>query len=100
VRGLVFLGFPLHPAGVPSAERGKHLFDVQIPMLFLQGTRDSLADMELLHSLCKQLGARATLKLFQDADHSFHVPKRSGRTDFEVQEQLLDALVDWMRSAL
>src|SRR5437867_4103999 len=72
VRGLVSLGFPLHPAGRPSDERGKHLFDVQIPMLFLQGTRDNLATLELMESLCKQLGARATLRLFQDADHSFH----------------------------
>src|SRR5438477_12710797 len=69
VRGLVFLGFPLPPAGRPSDERGKHLFDVQIPMLFLQATRDNLANLELVEALCKQLGARATLKLFQDADH-------------------------------
>src|SRR6266540_4564407 len=71
VRGLVFLGFPLHPAGRPSAERAAHLFAVQIPMLFLQGTRDALADLQLLQPLAGELGARATLKLFQDADHSF-----------------------------
>src|SRR2546425_4773958 len=71
VRGLIFLGFPLHPPGQPSIERRKHLFDVQIPMLFLQGTRDDFASMQLLEPLCKQLGERATLKLFQDADHSF-----------------------------
>ena len=97
VRGLVFLGFPLHPAGRPSDERGKHLFDVQSPMLFLQGTRDDLANLQLVEALCKQLGARATLKLFQDADHSFHVPARTGRKDSEVRVELLDALADWIK---
>jgi uncharacterized protein len=96
VRGLVFLGFPLHPAGRPSDERGTHLFDVQIPMLFMQGTRDQLADLPLLQSLVGKLGARATLKLFQDADHSFHVPARTGRKDTEVMTELSDALADWM----
>ena len=96
VRGLVFLGFPLHPPGQPSDERGKHLFDVQIPMMFLQGTRDEFASSELLEPLCKKLGARATLRLFQDADHSFHVPARTGRKDSEVRTELLDALADWM----
>src|SRR5438132_12621104 len=96
VRGIVFLGFPLHPPGKPSAERGKHLFDVQIPMLFLQGTRDDRADLELLERLCKQLGVRATLKLFSDADHSFHVPARTGRKDSEVRVELLDALAAWI----
>jgi uncharacterized protein len=96
VRGLVFLGFPLHPAGRPSDERGKHLFEVQIPMLFLQGTRDDLATLELLEPLCKQLGPRATLKLFADADHSFHVPARTGRKDSDVRAELLDVLVEWI----
>ncbi len=96
VRGLVFLGFPLHPPGQPSDERAKHLFDVQIPMLFLQGTRDEFANLQLLEPLCERLGARATLKLFQDADHSFHVPARTGRKDSEVREELLDALADWI----
>jgi hypothetical protein len=96
MRGLVFLGFPLHPAGRPSDERGKHLFDVQIPMLFLQGTRDDLANLQLLAPLCQQLAARATLKLFQDADHSFHVPARTGRKDSEVRVELLDTLVNWI----
>src|SRR5437899_1409362 len=96
VRGLVFLGFPLHPPGRPSDERGKHLFDVQIPMLFLQGTRDDLANLPLMETLCQQLGARATLKLFQDADHSFHVPARTGRKDAEVRGELLDALAEWI----
>jgi predicted alpha/beta-hydrolase family hydrolase len=92
----VFLGFPLHPAGRPSDERGKHLFEVQIPMLFLQGTRDDLANLQLVEALSKQLGPRATLKLFQDADHSFHVPKRSGRTDSEVRKELLDGFAEWI----
>lgn len=96
VRGLVFLGFPLHPPGKPSDERAKHLFDVNIPMLLLQGTRDEFADLKLLEPLCQQLGARATLKLFQDADHSFHVPARTGRKDAEVRVELLDALAEWI----
>jgi predicted alpha/beta-hydrolase family hydrolase len=96
VCGLAFLGFPLHPAGRPADERGKHLFDVEIPMLFLQGTRDDLATLQLVEALSKQLGPRATLKLFQDADHSFHVPKRSGRTDSEVRKELLDVLAEWI----
>jgi predicted alpha/beta-hydrolase family hydrolase len=96
VHGLVFLGFPLHPAGQPSAERGKHLFDVQVPMLFLQGTRDALAALDQLQPLCKALGKRATLKLFQDADHSFHVPARTGRKDPQVRSEILDALAEWI----
>jgi predicted alpha/beta-hydrolase family hydrolase len=96
VRGLVFLGFPLHPPGKPSNERAKHLFDTGIPMLFLQGTRDELADLQLLQPLCQELGDRATLKLFQDADHSFHVPARSGRKDSEVRVELLDAMAEWL----
>src|SRR5512132_2969374 len=95
VRGLVFLGFPLHPPGQPSDERARHLFDVQIPMLFLQGTRDDFANLQLIEPLCQQLGARATLKLFQEADHSFHVPARTGRKDAEVRAELLDVLADW-----
>lgn len=96
VRGLVFLGFPLHPAGRPSAERGEHLFDVQVPMLFLQGTRDALAALDELKPLCKALGKRATLTLFQDADHSFHVPARTGRKDALVRSEMLDAFAAWM----
>ena len=96
VRGLAFLGFPLHPAGRPSQDRGKHLFDVRIPMLFLQGTRDTLAMQGELEPLCEALGARATLKLFQDADHSFHVPARSGRTDAQVRNEMLDVLAAWI----
>jgi uncharacterized protein len=98
VRGLALLGFPLHPAGKPGSERGAHLSDVHLPMLFLQGTRDELADLGLLESLTRQLGSRATLHLFEDADHSFHVPARSGRKDADVLAELLDALVQWIDS--
>jgi uncharacterized protein len=100
VRGLVFLGFPLHPAGRPSDERAKHLFAVQAPMLFLQGTRDQLADMSLLQPLVRQLGARATLSLFQDADQSFHVPARTGRKDSEIMAEMLGALAGWIEAVL
>ena len=98
VRGLAFLGFPLHPAGRPADERAKHLFDVQIPMLFLQGTRDALADLALLRPLVERLGARATLRLFAEADHSFHVPARTGRKDPEVLQELLDAMAVWIET--
>lgn len=93
VRGLIFLGFPLHPARRPSDERGVHLAEVRIPMLFLQGTRDALADLSLLRPLVGRLGARATLTLFPDADHSFRV---RGREDEEVIADLADAIVRWM----
>jgi predicted alpha/beta-hydrolase family hydrolase len=96
VRGLAFLGFPLHPADRPSQERGRHLFDVRVPMLFLQGTRDKLALPELLSPLCETLQPRATLRMFPDADHSFHVPARSGRTDAQVRGEMLDALAGWI----
>jgi uncharacterized protein len=97
VRGLVFIGFPLHPAGKPSQDRAKHLAEVKIPMLFLQGTRDALAELTLLEPVCKSLGKRATLKLFADADHSFHVPAKSGRKDAEVFAELLDITAKWIR---
>jgi predicted alpha/beta-hydrolase family hydrolase len=96
VRGLAFLGFPLHPAGRPSHERAEHLFQIQIPMLFLQGNRDKLASLDQLEPLCKKLGRRATLKLFADADHSFHVPARTGRKDVQVLAEVLDAFVAWL----
>jgi uncharacterized protein len=96
VRGLIFLGFPLHPAGRPSQDRAKHLFDVHIPLLFLQGSRDALAALDELRPVCKALGARATLKVFADADHSFHVPARSGRNDAQVRSEMLDALANWI----
>lgn len=95
VCGLAFLGFPLHPAGAPSSERAKHLADVHIPMLFLQGTRDALAGVDELKPLTKKLGARATLHLTNDADHSFHVPARTGRTDEEVLSEIMDAFAAW-----
>lgn len=100
VRGLVFLGFPLHPPGKPSNERAQHLFNVQLPMLFLQGTRDEFADLTLLEPLCKQLRDRATLQLFQDADHSFHVPARTGRKDPEVRAEVLDVIANWMKTVI
>jgi predicted alpha/beta-hydrolase family hydrolase len=96
VRGLAFLAFPLHPADRPSNERAEHLFEVKIPMLFLQGTRDALADLKTLEDVVKRLGKRATLKLLEDADHSFHVPARTGRKDPQVRSELLHALVDWI----
>ena len=97
VRGLVFLGFPLHAAGKPSNDRAKHLFDVKVPMLFLQGTRDTLADLAMLKPVVKGLGKRATLCLFDEADHSFHVPARTGRKDAEVRGEVLDALAKWAK---
>jgi predicted alpha/beta-hydrolase family hydrolase len=100
VRGLMFLGFSLHPPGRPSDERAKHLFEVKIPMLFLQGSHDALADTKLMQALIKRLGTRATLKLFQDADHSFHVPVRAGRQDSEVRAEMLDTLVGWIETAI
>jgi len=100
VRGLAFTGFPLHPAGKPSDERAAHLFDVQVPMLFLQGTRDDLADLQLLQPLVERLGARVTLKLFADADHSFHVPARTGRKDAQVIAEMSDALAAWVAGVL
>jgi predicted alpha/beta-hydrolase family hydrolase len=96
VRGLIFLGFPLHPPGAPSDKRATHLFDVNIPMLFLQGTRDEFASQELLLPLIERLGSRATLKLFDEANHSFHVPARTGRTDAEIKGEMLDALAAWI----
>jgi uncharacterized protein len=100
VRGLAFFGFPLHPAGKPSADRAKHLFDVRIPMLFLQGTRDALAELDQLEPVCKSLGARVTLTLFADADHSFHVPARTGRKDAQVLSELLDAFATWTNALI
>ena len=95
VKGLVFLGFPLHPPGKPSTERGDHLADVTVPMLFLQGTRDKLAELDLLRPVCRRLGPRATLHEVEGGDHSFHVLKRSGRSDEEALEELLDACAAW-----
>ena len=96
VRGLVFLSFPLHPAGKPSADRAKHLADIRIPMLFLQGTRDALAELSLLEPVVKGLGPLASLHLVREADHSFHVLARSGRNDREVLDEVLDACANWI----
>jgi predicted alpha/beta-hydrolase family hydrolase len=95
VRGLAFLGFPLHPADKPATARGEHLARVRIPMLFLQGTRDKLAELKLLRPLCRKL--KAELHEAADADHSFHVPVRSGRTDAEVRAEIAGALAAWAR---
>lgn len=97
VSGLVFLGFPLHPPGRPSEERGRHLLDVQLPMLFLQGARDDFASPLLLRPLIERLGARATLELIADGDHSFHVPARAGRSNEEVFTAMLERIVAWMK---
>ncbi len=96
VRGLVFFAFPLHPAGKPSDQRAAHLADVAIPMLFLQGTNDALADLALLERTVSRLGERATLDLIADADHSFHVLAKSGRKDVDVLAEALDVAVAWM----
>jgi uncharacterized protein len=96
VHGLAFFGFPLHPAGKPSDDRAKHLSDIKIPLLFLQGTRDSLAELKLLEPLVKRLGRWATLHRVEGADHSFHVPVRSGRNDVEVMREILDAFAGWV----
>ena len=96
VRGLAFLGFPLHPAGKPSVARAAHLSDIRIPMLFLQGTRDALAELRLLQPVLKDLGGVASLHVVQEADHSFHVPARSGRNDAEAMREVLDTLAAWI----
>jgi predicted alpha/beta-hydrolase family hydrolase len=98
VRGLAFLGFPLHPAGKPSTDRAEHLADIHIPMLFLQGTRDALAETALIEGVVKRLGSSARLHLVDGADHSFHVLARSGRNDREVTHEILDAFADWARA--
>jgi predicted alpha/beta-hydrolase family hydrolase len=95
VRGLAFLSFPLHPAGKPSQQRAEHLAKVSIPMLFLSGSRDALAERALLEALVARLGARATLSLVEEADHSFHVPARSGRSDAQVLSEVLARLATW-----
>lgn len=96
VRGLVFLPFPLHPAGRPGTDRAAHLQEIGIPMLFIQGTRDELAHVDLLQPLIARLGELATLRLLEDADHSFHVPARSGRTDAQVRAAALEHLSGWI----
>ncbi len=95
VRGIVFFGFPLHPANRPGTKRAEHLKKVKIPMLFLQGTRDQLADLNLLRPICEELGSLATLHIVEGADHSFHVLKRSGKTDDGVLTELAQTFSSW-----
>ena len=99
VEGLAFLGFPFHPAGKPSEERAEHLFHVRVPMLFLWGTRDALADQAIVASVLSRLRT-ATSRQFEFTDHSFHVPARSGRTDDQVLGDVLDALARWTREII
>jgi len=95
VRGLVFLSFPLHPPGRPSDARAEHLSAVQVPMLFLQGTRDEFAQRELLEPVVMRLGGRATLHLVEEGDHSFRVPKRTGKTEADVMNELAEVIAQW-----
>jgi predicted alpha/beta-hydrolase family hydrolase len=97
---LVFFGFPLHPAKRPSSDRGAHLSQVQIPKLILQGTRDALAELQLIKPLAERLGERTTLTLLENADHSFHVPARSGSTDVQVRNEMIKAFVTWADSVI
>ena len=97
VRGIVFFGFPLHPPKQPATKRAEHLAKVEVPMLFLQGTRDDLADLKLLKPICKKLGKKATLHVIETADHSFHVLKKSGRSDEEVLRELAEATAEWAK---
>ena len=100
VRGLVFFGFPLHPPNRPGTKRADHLSRVTVPMLFLQGTRDAFADLQLLRPICAQLGSRATLEVVEGADHSFHVLKASGKSDAEVLRGLAGSVASWMSEVL
>ena len=98
VRGLVFIGFPLHPAKQPSTKRAEHLVGVGLPMLFVQGTRDDLAHLPELRAVCDGLQDRATLKLIDDADHSFHVRTRSGRSNRDTMNEIADTVATWIRT--
>ena len=100
VRGLVFVGFPLHPPNKPGTKRAEHLKQVTVPMLFLQGTRDTLADLTLLKPICKDLGSRATLHIIETADHSFHMLKKSGKTDAQALRELAQTTASWQVSRL
>jgi predicted alpha/beta-hydrolase family hydrolase len=100
VQGLIFFAFPLHPSKRPGDARAKHLSQVTVPMLFLQGTRDTLAELDLLLPVCERLGPRATLHILEGADHSFHVLKRSGRTDEQVMVELADVVSGWTQLQL
>lgn len=100
VKWLVFFGFPLHPAGEPSIERAEHLSNIKLPMLFLQGTRDALADLALLKPVCRKLGKRSTLFAVEEADHSFHVPKRTGKSDEDILTELARRVAEWSTSLI
>lgn len=100
VRGLLYFGFPLHAPGRPSSDRGNHLVNVKLPMLFLQGSRDSLADLKLIKTLCKRLDKRARLLVIEGGDHSFHVLKSSGRSDDEVLTEAVEQAAAWMGAVL
>lgn len=97
VRGIVFFGFPLHPPGNPSTERADHLYRVAVPMLFLQGSKDKLADLSLLRPICQKLGSQATLHVIDGADHSFHMPKSSGRADGDILDELVRSISEWLK---
>jgi predicted alpha/beta-hydrolase family hydrolase len=99
VRGLAFFGFPLHPPGRPGTSRAEHLTSVDVPMLFLQGTRDEFAQLDLLQRVVRDLGDRATLHLVEEGDHSFKVPKRTGKTEIDVMNELADAFQKWVNRA-
>jgi uncharacterized protein len=99
-RGLVFLGFPLHPPGKPATDRADHLDSVEVPMLFLQGTRDQFARLDLITSVCHRLGPRSTLRLIDEGDHSFNVPRRTGRSSTSVIDELADTMVEWATSSM
>jgi predicted alpha/beta-hydrolase family hydrolase len=96
VQGLIFLGFPLHPAGAPASERADHLANVHVPMLFVSGDRDALADIGLLREIVQRLGDRATLAVIRDGDHGLKVPARSGRTSADAQAEALDRVAEWI----
>jgi predicted alpha/beta-hydrolase family hydrolase len=100
VRGLVFFGFPLHPPDQPSTKRAEHLARVKLPMLFLQGTRDKLADLSLLRPICAKLGSRATLHIIETGDHSFHVLKSSGKTNADVMRELARTVAEWTQKII
>jgi hypothetical protein len=100
VRGLVFFGFPLHPPDQPSTKRAEHLARVKLPMLFLQGTRDKLADLSLLRPICAKLGSRAPLHIIETADHSFHVLKSAGKTDAEVMREMARTVSEWTQKII
>ena len=98
IRGLIFFGFPLHAAGRPGVERGKHLDHTTVPMLLIQGSRDSLADLRLLEPVCKGIGNRAELLVIEGGDHSFHMLKSSGRSDDQVLDEIVSKAAAWMES--